>query len=416
MPKRAPALTDRQVKARSKKVGFHSVGGTGSEGLALQVKNEQSASWVLRVVIHGKRRDIGLGSYPLVSLAMARSAAMDMKRKILEGADPVAERKSARSRRQAERVESVTIRKVAADYVDKKGKDFKGKDVAKRIGKLQNQLEAYVFPVIGSMLPADVQLAHVKEILKPIWEKKTDTANRVRLHVEGILDLATVEGLRKDANPARWKGYLEKVLPKPSNVRKARNRAALPVDDMPGFFASLRERDGVSARALEFTILTAARPGEARAARWDQIDLDAKTWTIDGGEMKEGKTHVVPLTDAAIKLIKSMPQLGETIFHGPRSPQISDVSVSKMAKSIGGDITVHGFRSTFKDWCRIHTAYDDEVSELALAHVGTDRTRAAYARDSLLDKRRQLMAEWENYCSRGEVPQGAKVVNIGGRR
>lgn len=403
MPKRAKALTDKQVKALANKpkLGLHSVGGTGAEGLALQVKSENAASWVIRVKIGDKRRDIGLGSYPVVSLAEARERAIHTRRQISNGIDPVQEKKAHRSALKAAELASVTFKDVAIEYVRKKESEYTGKAVAQRIQKLESQLEVYVYPIIGTLLPGDIKLPQVEKILSPIWNTKVETANRIRLHIEKIMDLAKVRHLYTGENPARWKGHLDQILTKPSKVADVTHRAALPVSELPGFMHQLRQQSGTSAKVLEFQILTACRPGEARAAKWDQIDLIGKKWTIPAGDMKERKEHVVPLCEHLVTLLESLPRENDLIFPNTKGGQLTDVAVSKVAKKIYPGITCHGFRSTFKDWARTHGKhYSDEVSELQLAHVSTDATRVAYARDKLLGERRQMMQDYELYCEK----------------
>jgi len=406
MPKRAKELTDRQVKALVRKavIGFHSVGGTGSAGLAVQIKSENSASWVLRIGIDGRRRDMGLGNFYELTLAEARDLARDIRKKVNLGVDPINERKELVSARRAAAADKLTFRDVAKQYVAKKRSDFQGKNVAQRILKLETQLEKYIFPAIGAILPADIKRAHIEQILEPIWFTKTETANRVRLTIEKVLDLAIVLELRSMDNPARWKGYLDHIFPKPSKVAATVNHAALKVELLPEFISKLRSNQTVPALILEFQILTAARPGEARAARWDQIDFESMTWRLKTSDMKEGKEHIVPLCSRLQAILEAHPKIGELIFPNPQGRQYSDVSVSKLAKSIMPGITCHGFRSTFKDWARVHAKqYTDEVSELALAHVASDSTRAAYARDMLVDERRRLMQDFQRFCEDGPV-------------
>lgn len=401
MPKRAVALTDRQIRALANRpeLGFHPVGGAGAEGLALQVKSERAASWVLRVTVGARRRDIGLGGYPLVSLAEAREKALATRRQIREGVDPIQEKRAKRSAMMAENIASMRFKQVAQKFIEKKRREYRGKNISQRMVKLENQLSVYVYPIIGNLLPDDIRLPHIQKILDPIWESKVETANRVRLIVENVLDLAEVLGLREGKNPARWKGNLDHIYNKPSDVVVVKNHTALPVADLPVFIAKLSEKSTMSSRVLEFQILTAARPGESRSTRWDQIDLEAETWTIPADEMKSRKEHVVPLCGRLVELLKSLPQDGELVFPNSNGDQLSDVAVSKLAKKLAPGITCHGFRSTFKDWARIHAPhYRDEVSELQLAHVSSDATRAAYARDALLEERRRMMNEYEKFC------------------
>lgn len=401
MPKRAKALTDKQIKslANTPKLGFHSVGGAGADGLALQVKSSNASSWVLRVTIGEKRRDIGLGGYPLITLAQAREKAIDTKRQIVNGIDPIQEKKKRRSALIADELASVVFKDIAREYVRKKENEYTGKAVIQRIKKLESQLEVYVYPVIGDLLPSDIKLPQIEKILSPIWHSKVETANRIRLHIEKIMDLAKVRHLHTGDNPARWKGHLDQIFSKPSKVSNVVHRPALPVAELRGFMAELRSMHSISSQTLEFQILTACRPGEARAARWSQIDLSEKTWTVPASDMKERKEHIVPLCKRLVTLLKSLERDSALIFPNAIGKQLTDVAVSKVAKKISPDITCHGFRSTFKDWARTYGKnYADEVSELQLAHVSTDTTRVAYARDKLLEERRSMMQEYESFC------------------
>jgi integrase len=429
MPKKAKTLTDvevRRLRHGNRKVikpaaaelftANHAVGNPA--GLLLQCRPPApgnkigSRSWILRTVVGGKRREFGLGGYPDISLATARLKAKEIKENIKErGIDPVTKRKSIKSALIREQAKAVIFEKLAAEYVTKKAKEFK---TAKQVQKLQNHLINYAFPYIGKMIVADIERIHIESMLSNIWEVKTETANRLRLHVEKILDLATVKQLRVGDNPARWSGNLEFSFVAKNKIAKVRHYAALPVDDLPEFMKKLMVQEQAGAKALEFAILTAARSGEIRGATWEEIDTKTNTWVIPAERMKVGKAHAVPLSDAAIRLLEAVPKLGRYIFTGARGGQLADATVSRVPKLIGYDVTAHGFRSTFKDWCRKYTAFPDEVSELALAHVGTDATRAAYARDGLIDKRRLLMTEWADYCYRGEVVMHKdKVVSIG---
>ena len=253
-------------------------------------------------------------------------------------------------------------------------------------------------------------------VLSPIWQTKTETATRVRQRIEAVLAWATVNGYREGPNPAAWEGNLQHALPKAAKVRRVQHHAALPWADVGEFMAALRQRDGTAARCLEFAILTAARSGEARLATWDEIDLKANIWTVPAGRMKAGKLHKVPLSDPAIALLRSLPRHAgnEYVFAAPRGGPLSDMSLSAVVRRMDVAAVPHGFRSTFKDWCRSSTAFADEVSELALAHVNSDATRAAYARDELLPQRKQLMQAWAKHCA--TIATKANVISIRGAR
>jgi len=253
-----------------------------------------------------------------------------------------------------------------------------------------------------------IELAHVVKVVEPIWTTKTETASRLRGRIESVLEWAKASGYRNGGeNPAKWE-TLKHVLPTPSKVRKIKHYAALPWQEMGAFMADLRNREGMGARALEFAILTAARSGEVRGATWDEIDLRAKEWTVPAERMKAGKQHRVPLSEPAVKLLKALPRFEGSpyVFPAARGGMLSDMSISAVTRRMGLDVVPHGFRSSFKVWCRTSTAYPDEVSELALAHVNSDATRSAYARDELVPQRQKLMTDWAKYC--GTVPRKGK--------
>ncbi len=262
---------------------------------------------------------------------------------------------------------------------------------------------------------AHIEIAHIVAALQSSWHTKPQTATRVRQRIEAVLAWAATSGYRSGDNPARWKGNLEHVLPKPSKLRKVKHHAALPWQEIGAFMADLRKRGGTGARALEFAILTAARSGEVRLATWDEIDTASKVWTVPGERMKAGKPHRVPLSEPALRLLNNLPlqEGSDYVFQAPRGGPLSDMSLSAVCRRMEVDAVPHGFRSTFKDWCRSATSYADEVSELTLAHVNSDATRAAYARDELLPKRMRLMRAWAKFCT--TAPRKAVVTPIRGR-
>lgn len=424
MPKRAPELAPAQVKRLAERSGFHAVGGVA--GLYLQVKRPGVASWILYVKMGDKRPQFGLGAYPTVTLADAREKARRYREQIEEGVDPREARRAAQNALRLAEAKRMTFDEAAEACLKSKSREFRN---AKHAKQWCSTLDTYASPVIGKLPVADIELAHVVSVLEPIWTTKTETATRVRQRIEAVLAWATVSGYRTGDNPARWRGNLEYALPKPSKIRKGSHYAALPWAELPRFVADLRERDGLGARALEFLILTAARSGEVRLATWDEIDLEAKLWTVPAGRMKAGRAHRVPLSPPAVKLLKSLPRVGgsEYVFPAPRGGALSDMTLSAVPRRMhdndieaGGDgyldpalgrvATPHGFRSSFKDWARTSTSYADEVSELALAHVSTDATRAAYARDELLAKRTKLMNAWARFLA--TVPETASVTPI----
>lgn len=411
MPKRARELKPVEIARLAKKpeIGFHPVGGV--PGLALVIKGENASSWILRVTVGSKRRDYGLGGWPEVPLVRARELARELREQIRKGGDPVAEKRAARSARLREQAKQVTFQALAGEYVTKKAKEFKA---GRQEQKLTGMLERYAYPKIGKLLVADIERAHVLAMLEPIWETMPETAGRVRRHVERVLDLATVKGLRNGDNPAKWAGNLSESLPAHTKIAKVQHHAALAVDSLAEFMGELRKVEGIPARALEFIILTAARSGEVRGAVWREFDLKKALWVIPADRMKSGRKHTVPLSADAVKLLEGMPRFEgcDLVFPNTRGDLLSDVVISKVVRRLGHDATVHGFRSTFKDWARKHTAFPDEVSELALAHVNNDATRAAYARDELLEKRQQLMRAWGEFCKKGAAKEAGDVVPL----
>lgn len=408
MPKRARELSALEVR-RIERPGLHAVGGIS--GLLLQVSDSGARSWILRTMIGGRRRAIGLGPFPEVTLAQARDDARSVKQSIRRGVDPIAERRAAQDALRASEAKRLTFEQAARRCHAAREKEFRN---AKHRKDWIASLERYAFPKIGPLAVADVELAHVLSVLEPIWHERTETATRVRQRMESVLTWAAVSGYRAGDNPARWQGNLKEVLPAPSKIAKVTHHRALPWHQVPGFMADLRGRDGTGARALELAILTAARSGEVRLATWNEFDLGARLWTVPGDRIKAGRTHRVPLSDDAVALLEKLPRFKGSpyVFTAPRGGPLSDMSISAVCKRMGIDAVPHGFRSSFKDWARNRTSYADEVSELALAHVNSDATRAAYARDELLPQRTRLMAEWARFLREGDTA-GSEVVSIG---
>lgn len=406
VPKIASELSDAAVRRLT--VGKHSVGGVA--GLMLRVTDTGARGWVLRTTAGGRRRDLGLGAYPSVTLAQARQRAREVREGIWRGTDPIAERKLRKSAILAEQSRAVTFGEIAAEYVAKKSREFK---TPKQHQKLANQLALYALPKLGRMVVADVARAHVVAVLQPIWETKNETASRVRLYIERIMDLAEVKGLRAGDNPARWKGNLELSFPARNKVARTQHYAALSVADMTEFVAKLSGTDTVAAKALHFAILTASRSQEVREATWGEIDTDKRLWVVPAERMKGGKKHSVPLTADAMAVLISTPRRGDLIFPSSRGGVLPDYRLSTVPKDLGYPVTAHGFRATFRTWAQEHTGYAEEVVELCLAHVNSDATRAAYARSELIDKRRLLMDDWALFCRHG-APTG-EVIAIWGR-
>jgi len=407
-PKRARELTALEVSRL--KDGRHAVGGVA--GLYLYV-NGNARSWVLRMKVAGRRREAGLGAYPEVRMAIAREVAAEFRAAVRDGRDPFAEREERRRALVEAQARAITFQKAARLTHKAKSPEFRSD---KHQRDWINSLVNWAFPVLGNVPISEVDRGHVMRVLEPIWTDKTETATRVRQRIEAVLDWAKVSGYREGDNPAAWRGNLEALLPRPRKVRKIEHWPALPFVQVGDFMRSLRERDGLGARALEFIILTVARSREIRYSVWTEIDLQAALWTIPADRMKAGKPHSVPLSPPAVALLKSLARDRDDafVFPGARGMPISDATITAAIKrmhkderkagrlgwvdpSSGRRITAHGFRSAFKDWARSCTRYADEISELALAHVHDDKTRAAYARDELLPQRRELMREWATY-------------------
>ena len=416
MPKRARELSPVEIR-RLTTPGVYPVGGVA--GLMLQVKDSGAQSWLLRYVTgatrtskSGKayplRREMGLGAFPEVTLAQARERAREAREKLRQGIDPIAERQAAKDALKAAHAKGMTFDEAARRFLATKTLEFRN---PKHAAQWSSTLSAYASPVIGALPVQSIELAHIVEILTrdDLWTTKTETAKRLRGRIEQVLDWATVSGHREGDNPARWKGRLDKVLPAPGKIARVSHQKALPIDAAPGFLADLRQRKELAARALEFVLLTAARSGEVRLATWDEVDLEARTWTIPGDRMKAGRQHVVPLSDPAIALLKALPRFEECpyVFPSPRSKAFTDMAMSAVMKRMEVDAVPHGLRSTFRDWCSERTNYPRDVAEMALAHTIGDKVEAAYRRGDLLAKRTRMMQEWARFL---ETPTGAGVV------
>jgi integrase len=394
MPKSAHELGALAVK-RLDRPGMHFVGVV--PGLALHVTKTGARSWVLRVMVAGKRREMGLGGYPAVPLADAHRLAREAREAISKGTDPIASKRAARSAMRATIAAARTFRQCAEAYLAAHESGWK----TPRQGKLwAATLEAYAYPAMGSLLVRDVAKEHVLEALRPIWTTKTETASRVRSRIELVLSYATQAGYRPEGlNPARWRGGLDKLLPKPSKVATVEHHPALPVADVGAFMVKLRGAEGMGARALEFAILTAARSGEVRGATWAEIDRDAKVWAIPGPRMKGGREHRVPLSAEALALLAAMPQGEGFIFKAPRGGALSDMTLSAVLRRMNVPAVPHGFRSTFRDWAAERTNYPNELAEMALAHAIGSKAEAAYRRGDMLERRSAVMSAWAAFLA-----------------
>lgn len=391
--RRATELSPLAV-SRLKGPGLHAVGGVA--GLALQIAPNGSRSWILRATIGAKRRDMGMGAFPEVTLAMAREKARHARAKIDQGIDPILDRRLAQDALRAEQAKAMTFGQAMSKLIDAKSDEWKN---PKHRAQWTSTLETYASPVIGNLLVSSVSQAHVLTILQPIWKEKTETASRLRGRIEQVLDWAKVRGYRDGENPARWRGHLDKLLAKPTKIAKVTHHRALPIDAMPPFMGMLRQMAGTSARALEFLILTATRSGEVRGATWAEVDLENAVWVIPGARMKAGKEHRVPLSDCALSILQSQCP-GEAhgiVFAAPRSGMLSDMSLTAVMRRMEAPAVPHGMRSTFRDWAAERTDFPREVAEMALAHAISDAVEAAYRRGDLFAKRAQMMSAWSHF-------------------
>lgn len=411
---------------KTKEPGYYGDGG----GLWLQISKLGGKSWVFRFTMNGKPREMGLGPVHTVTLAEARSKALECRKAVAEGRDPIEERKASEARAKLEAAKSKTFEECANAYIDANRAGWKNE---KHVQQWQNTLATYAFPKIGQLSVAAIDTGLVLSVLQQetgkdkaqLWHAKTETASRLRGRIESILDWASFRGFREGENPARWKGHLEHELPARSKVQKVEHHAALPYVEVGAFMTDLRQREGISARALEFAILTAARSGEVRGAVWDEIDLKAKLWTIPAERMKAEKEHRVPLSDVAVKLLEALPRVKrevhvgkqtdddlDYIFPAPRTGKLSDMALTAVLRRMEREgLTQHGFRSTFREWAGEQTAHPREVIEHALAHRLKDKAEAAYQRGSLMPKRARLMADWAHYCGIVQT-DAANVVSL----
>lgn len=400
MARKAKELSALEV-GRLRVAGHHAVGGVA--GLYLYVNDAGARSWVLRFMVGDKRRHMGLGGFPDVPLAHAKEKARQARDDISKGVDPIAQRKAAVSQLLAQQMSEKTFEQAATAYIEAHGDTWKS---PKHRAQWEATLKAYAYPVMGKLHVRDVGQEQVLKVLEPIWKTKNETASRVRGRIESVLDWATVRKYRSGENPARWKGHLDHLLAAPSKVKKVEHHRALPIDEMPAFMTDLRKRDGMAARALEFTILTAARSGEVRGASWSEMDFEAGIWTVPAERMKAGKEHRVPLSSAALQLLKVLPRVekGEHVFYAPRGGQLSDMSLTAVMRRMEADAVPHGFRSTFRDWAGERTHYPRELAEQALAHTLDNKVEAAYRRGDALEKRRPMMTDWAGYCAGKKKP------------
>jgi len=407
MPKVARELSPLAV-SKLLKPGTHAVGGVA--GLALRVYPEGQRAWVLRTMVAGKRREFGLGGYPTVTLASAKDRARATLDKIFAGLDPVQEKQRQRSALRAAKAKVVSFSKVAEQYIAQHEAGWKN---PKHAAQWASTLSTYAYPIIGSVTVSDVDTPLVLKVLEPIWTEKTETASRLRGRIEVILDYATTKGLREGPNPARWKGHLALTLPARRKVAPVKHHPDIPVLEVPGFIKQLRGMDGVSARALEFLTLTAARSGEVRLMTWSEIDFRNKIWTIPASRMKAKKEHRVPLSDASVSILESVQRVdgADLVFQGTRGGALSDMSLTAVMRRMGLEAVPHGLRSSFRNWAAEMTAYPNEVAEMALAHTVSNSTEAAYRRGDLFQKRVRMMSDWAEFTA-SSVSDGCVAIPL----
>ncbi|VVE51048.1 integrase [Pandoraea communis] len=367
-------------------------------GLYLQITKGGVKSWLFRYMRSGRARGMGLGSVHTVSLSDARIKALEVRKQLLEGIDPLDAKQQEQALVKANAVKATTFDECSAAYIDAHSSGWKN---AKHADQWRNTLATYASPHFGALPITELDTDLVMKALEPIWISKTETASRVRGRIESVLDWATARGHRVGENPARWKGHLDHLLPKRSKVQAVVHHAALPYADAPKFMTQLRTIDTMAAKALELLILTATRTSEVIDASWDEFDLTAAIWRIPAERMKAGKEHRIPLSLPAVTLLKQMQAIkqNEFVFPGQRKNKpLSNMALLQMLKRMDrSNLTAHGFRSTFRDWVGETTHYPREVAEAALAHLLKDKSEAAYARGDLFEKRSSMMSDWATY-------------------
>jgi integrase len=424
MPRSTGRLSALKVAHLAGKPGMYADGG----GLYLQVTNG-GASWIYRFMLNGRARAMGLGPLTLFGLQEARTKVLDCRKLRHEGIDPIETRRASRMKQQLDAAKAVTFSECAAAYIKAHRAGWRS---AKHAAQWQATLATYADPIIGTLSVQAIDTALVMKVLEqecreaadhspaPLWTAKPETANRLRGRIESVLDWARVRGYREGESPARWRGHLSKLLPPRAKVRKVEHHAALPYAELPNFMKSLQTQDGTAARALEFTILTAARTGEVIRAQPGEINTAEKLWTIPAQRMKTHKEHRVPLSARALAILEEMQRARSygsntpdafVFAGGKQGMPLSNMAFLMLLRRMRrGDLTAHGFRSTFRDWAAERTNYPSEVVEMALSHAVRDKVEAAYRRGDLFEKRRRLMADWAKYCHSGAIDDSRVVV------
>ena len=433
MPKVAKELSALEVK-RLSRPGWHAVGGIA--GLLLQIKpvsttgSAPSRSWIFRVQVGGKRNPIGLGPYPQVSLAEARDQARKLSVEARGGVNLIARKRAQRSALVAAASKNKTFRECSEAYMEAHASDYTNEKHRKQWA---STLETYAYPVVGQILVADITMRHVLDVLLQetthrdktkgkLWYIKAETAKRLLDRIRTVLDYATVNEYRAGTNPATWKGYLDTQLPSPRGLKQKKHHPALPYDQIGDFMVNLRRHGSISAKALEFLILTGVRSGSVRLANWPEIDFNNRLWVIPAAHTKAKRLHRVPLAPQAMRLLKGLERLAGTdkVFPSASGKALSDMALSQLMRGMRerGELAVdavpHGFRSTFRDWAAERTAYPDEIRKAASGHVVEDQVKAAYQRTDLLEKRRHLMQEWASFLDQSTPMRAAKVTPLWG--
>jgi integrase len=381
--------------ARTSKPGLYADG----LNLYLRVGPTGSKSWVFRFRRPDGLHDLGLGPVHSVTLAEARAKALDLRRQRLDGIDPLEAKRAAKTASRIKGARAMTFAECAEAYVKAHRAGWRS---ARHVAQWPQTLEDYVYPIFGSLPVQAIDTGLVMQALEPIWTEKPETATRVRGRVENVLDWATTSGYRKGENPGRWRGHLENLLPKKTRVHRVKHHAALPYSEIGAFMRELQARVELSARCLEFMILTAARSGEAFGATWSEMSFAERMWVIPADRMKADREHRVALSAPAVAIIERLAEFrsGDLIFPGRTGEPFASATMPRLLERVGhADLTAHGFRSTFRDWAAECTNFPREVVEMALAHAIESAVEAAYRRGDLFEKRRQLMDAWARYCT-----------------
>ena len=392
MTKQTHKLTDIKIKSL-KKPGLHGDG----DGLYLKLSPTGTRSWVFRFKTGQQASKMGLGPYPEIPLSEARSKARDARAQLARGTNPL-EDKRRRKTAEAATKHVVTFQEAVDRYITKHETSWRN---PKHRQQWRNTLADYAGPVLGKMSVTEIETDDVLRVLEPLWQAKPETASRVRGRIENVLDWAKVRGLREGANPAAWRGHLAHLLPARNKSRSVKHHPALPWREMPKFMAALRANGSISAKALEFTILTAARTSEVIEAQWAEIEIDGCVWTVPKERMKAEREHRVPLTDAALAILNGLHRLegNPYLFPGARKARpLSNMAMLELVRGMRPGLTVHGFRSTFRDWVAEETAFPRELAEAALAHITGSAVERAYQRGDLFQKRQELMSQWARFC------------------